>query len=553
MNLYLVLLHLAGGVTLLLWAVRMVRTGVERSQEPLLRRILRESKGGRVRAAGVGTGIAVLLQSSTAVAILAAGFAGSGALTVATGLALMLGADLGSSLVVQILSFDLRWLVPMLLIGGGLLFFKGPTRDLRQGGRILIGISLILISLTMIGEATAPLREAAFLPDIVGYLRGDILTAFLIGAAFTWLVHSSVASILLVATFAAQGIVPVELGISLMLGANLGGGLIAVGLTRQSFVEARRIALGNLIFRGLGALIALLSFHALDPVIPWLGPDAARQVVNLHLLFNAALLILCLPLTGPVARLVERVVKPKPTPAELANPLAEAASALDQSVIGVPALALASATRELLRMAEIIERMLKPLMELYETGDPDKIKQAKKLEEAVDAAQSDIKLYLARIDYKGEDEARRGHELSNFAINLEHVGDAISKTLLKLAETRRDQKLQFSPEGWRELNELHHRVMANMQLALNVLVSKDRESARQLLEEKDAVGSAERESYGQHLRRLQTGAVESIETSNIHLETVRTLKTINSLFASVAYPILRDSGDLLDSRLAGKA
>ncbi|HUH03164.1 MAG TPA: Na/Pi cotransporter family protein [Kofleriaceae bacterium] len=552
MNLYLVLLHLAGGVTLLLWAVRMVRTGVERSQEPMLRRILRESKAGRVRAAGVGAGIAVLLQSSTAVAVLAAGFAGSGALTVATGLALMLGADLGSSLVVQILSFDLRWLVPLLLIGGGLLFFKGPTRDLRQGGRILIGISLILISLTMISEATAPLREATFLPGIVGYLRSDILTAFLIGAAFTWLVHSSVASILLVATFAAQGIVPVELGISLMLGANLGGGLIAVGLTRQSFVEARRIALGNLIFRGLGALIALVSFHALDPAISWLGPDAARQVVNLHLLFNAALLILCLPLTGPVAKLVEKVVKPKPTPAELANPLAEAASALDQSVIGVPALALASATRELLRMAEIIERMLKPLMELYETGDPDKIKQAKKLEEAVDAAQSDIKLYLARIDYKGDDEARRGHELSNFAINLEHVGDAISKTLLKLAETRRDQKLQFSPEGWRELNELHHRVMANMQLALNVLVSKDRESARQLLEEKDAVGSAERESYGQHLRRLQTGAVESIETSNIHLETVRTLKTINSLFASVAYPILRDSGDLLDSRLAGK-
>jgi phosphate:Na+ symporter len=553
MNLYLVLLHLAGGVTLLLWAVRMVRTGVERSQEPMLRRILRESKGGRLRAAGVGAGIAVLLQSSTAVAILAAGFAGSGALTAATGLALMLGADLGSSLVVQILSFDLNWLVPLLLIGGGLLFFKGPTRELRQGGRILIGISLILISLTMIGEATAPLREAGFLPEIVGYLRGDVLTAFLIGAAFTWLVHSSVASILLVATFAAQGVVPVELGISLMLGANLGGGLIAVGLTRQSFVEARRIAIGNLIFRGLGALIALLSFHALDPVIGWLGPDAARQVVNLHLLFNAALLILCLPLTGLVAKLVEKLVKPRLTPAELANPLAEAASALDQSVIGVPALALASATRELLRMGDIIERMLKPLMELYETGDPDKIKQAKKLEEAVDAAQSDIKLYLARIDYKGDDEARRGHELSNFAINLEHVGDAISKTLLKLAETRRDQKLQFSPEGWRELNELHHRVMANMQLALNVLVSKDRESARQLLEEKDAVGSAERESYGQHLRRLQTGAVESIETSNIHLETVRTLKTINSLFASVAYPILRDSGELLDSRLTGKA
>jgi phosphate:Na+ symporter len=553
LNLYLLLLHLAGGVTLLLWAVRMVRTGVERSQEPRLRRLLRESKAGRIRAAGIGAGIAVVLQSSTAVALLAAGFAGSGALTIATGLALMLGADLGSALVVQILSVDIHWVVPVLLIAGGLLFFRGWNRDVRQGGRVLIGIALILVSLQMIGEATTPLREAEMLPQIVAYLSGDILTAFLLGAAFTWLVHSSVASILLVATFAAQGLVPLELGVSLMLGANLGGGLIAVGLTRQGFVEARRITLGNLVFRGAGAVIALVGFHYLAPPIGWLGDTAARQLVNLHLLFNVVLLVLCLPLTGLVAKLVERMVRPKPTPEELANPLAEAASCLDQAVIGVPALALASATRELLRMAEIIERMLKPLMELYETGDPEKIKQAKKLEAAVDQAQSEIKLYLARISYRADDEARRGHELSNFAINLEYVGDAISKTLLKLAETRRDQKLSFSTEGWRELNELHHRVMANMQLALNVLVSKDRESARQLLEEKAAMGSAERESYAQHLRRLQAGGTESVETSNIHLETVRALKTINSLFASVAYPILQESGELLDSRLAGKA
>ncbi|MHB1110398.1 MAG: Na/Pi symporter, partial [Devosia sp.] len=186
MNLYLLLLHLAGAVTLLLWAVRMVRTGVERSQEPALRRVLRESKSGRLRAAGIGAGIAVLLQSSTAVAMLAAGFAGSGVLTVATGLALMLGADLGSAMVVQILSVDFNWLVPVLLLAGGAFFFKGPTRNLKQAGRVLIGISLILVSLQMIGQATEPLRESEVLPLIVGYLRGDFITAFLIGAAFTW-------------------------------------------------------------------------------------------------------------------------------------------------------------------------------------------------------------------------------------------------------------------------------------------------------------------------------------------------------------------------------
>ncbi len=552
MNLYLLLVHLAGAITLLLWAVRMVRTGVERSQEPRLRRVLRESRGGRVKAAGIGALVAMFLQSSTAVAVLAAGFAGRGVLTLATGLALMLGADVGSALVVQILSLDLTWLTPILLIGGGVLFFRSRTREMRQIGRILIGIALVLLALRLIGEATEPLRDSTLLPIIVGYLRGDFVSAFLIGALFAWLVHSSIATVLLIATFAAQGLVPAELGVSLVLGANLGAGLIAAGLTRQGHEQARRIALGNLGFRAAGSVVLLLAFHFTDPGLGLLGSDPARQLINAHLAFNITLLAVCLPFIGPAATLLERLVPDRDTE-ETDDPAVNAGSCLDQAVVGTPALALASATRELLRMAEIIERMLTPLMDIYETGDPQKIKQAKRLEEAVDEAQREIKLYLAKIDYTNEDEAERGQELSNFAINLEYVGDSVTKTLLKLAETRRDEHLSFSPEGWRELNELHHRVMANMQLALNVLVSKDRESARQLLSEKDAMRSAERASYGRHLKRLRLGGTRSIETSDLHLETVRALKTINSLFASVAYPILSESGDLLDSRLTRKS
>ena len=548
MSPYLLLLHLAGAIALLLWAVRMVRTGVERSQEVALRRALKQSNGGKLRAAGIGAVVALLLQSSTAVAALTSGFAGN-LMPVATGMAVMLGAYFGSSLVVLILSVDLSLLVPVLLLAGALAFFKGTTREWKQFGRILIGIALTLVSLDMIGEATAPLREFGALPTIVGYLQTDFVSAFLIGAAFTWLVHSSVASTLLIVTLASGGALPVELAVSLVLGANFGGTLIGLGLATSN-VDARRIAWGQMLFRALGSVLVLLAYHLLDPDISIFGGNVAAEVIAVHILFNLGVLILGLPLTGLVTRLVTRFVKPRPTPEELANPLAEAPSCLDQAVIGMPALALASATRELLRMAEIIQRMLTPLMELYQTGDPEKIRQARTLEKAVDQAQSEIKLYLATIDYTGEAEAQRGHELSNFAINLEYVGDAITKTLLKLAETRRDQKLSFSPEGWRELNELHHRVLANMQLALNVLVSKDRESARQLLREKAAVSTAERESYGLHLNRLRSGTAQSVETSNIHLETVRALKTINSLFASVAYPILQQSGDLLDSRLA---
>lgn len=548
---YALLLNLAGAIALLLWAVRMVRTGVERSYEPALRRFLVGSRTGGLKAAATGAAIALFLQSSTAVAVLTAGFAASGFLTLTTGLALMLGADLGSALVVQVLSLQLDWMVPIFLVLGTTLFFRGIKRETRQLGRIAIGIALILLSLRLISEGTDPLRHSEFLPDVIAYLRGDFVTAFLIGAAFTWLAHSSVATILLVATFVGQGVVPFELGMSLVLGANLGGGLIAVGLTRQSPIAARRISIGNLAFRGIGAIAALLALRYLSFDLTFLGTDPIRQLVNAHLVFNLVLVILCLPLTGLAARLIERLV-PDITPPEDVETLDPAGSCLDQEVIKSPALALASATRELLRMAELVERMLKPLMEIYETGDTDRMRQVKRLQTVVAEAQREVKLYLARIKYESEAEVDRGQQLSNFAINLENIGDITSRTLLRLAKERQGQGLTFSPEGWRELTELHHRVMTNMQLALNVLVSQDRESARQLLGEKDEMRDAERNSYGKHLHRLRSGSVNSIETSDIHLETVRALKTVNSLFAGVAYPILANAGELLDSRLANQ-
>ena len=555
MTVSLLFLQLAGAAALLLWAVRMVRTGVERAHGAALRRMLRQSKDKPLQAVTIGASVAVLLQSSTAVAMLTAGLAASGILSLATGLALLLGADLGTALVVQVLSFDLNWLMPFLLILAGWLFLKGKTRTVKQTGRILMGIALILVSLKMIGEATTPLRESTFLPVVVGYLQEDYLTAFLLGTVITWAFHSSVASILLFVTLAAQHVLPVEVGLAMMFGANLGGGLIAIGLTWNAEPGARRIPAGNLIFRGFGAIAALIALQSI-PSLPleMVGATAARQIVNVHLIFNAALVILCLPITGLVAGLVGRLI-PDSVGSTEPDLMIDRVSALDRLVIDNPRMALASATRELLRMGELVEIMLRPVMDLYDNGDKDRIKQFRRLDEEVNRSHSDIKLYLAEIN-RGEmtsEEAQRSMELSNFAINLEHVGDVISKNLLKLATEKHDKALVFSNAGWKELTDLHDQVMANAQMSLNVLVSGDHETARMLVEEKDRLRELERESHELHLTRLQSGAVKSIETSDIHLETVRALKQVNSAFASVAYPILAESGDLLNSRLARSA
>ncbi|GGF05933.1 Na/Pi cotransporter family protein [Stappia taiwanensis] len=549
MTVSLMLLHLAGAVTLLLFAVRMVRTGVERAHGAGLRRAIGRARTGAVKAAASGTIAAVVLQSSTAVAVLGAGFAASGLLGLPVGLSLMLGADLGSALVVRILAYDISWLMPICLVVGGALFLNGRSREQRQSGRILVGIALILLSLRLMGEATAPLREGAFFALVVDYLSGDFLTAFLLGALFTWAVHSSVGAILLFMTLAAQNVLPADLGIALALGANFGGGLIALGLTRGGSVEARRIVTGNMVFRGGGSLAALFLLVTVAPPLDLLGASPAAQIVNAHLLFNASLLLIGLPLCLPMARVIEGVIGLAAEKEELPE---TRISALDRSALKVPHLAIAGATRELLGMGETVQRMLAPVMELYESGSAPLIARTRALDDELDRAQAEIKAYLTELARSRLEpaDAQRCFELTGHAISLEHVGDIIVKDLLALAEKRRDRRLAFSEDGWRELTDLHQRVLSNLKLALNLLVSGDRETARQLVEEKDRLRQLERDSSARHLKRLREGSINAIETSEIHLETIRHYKQINSLIATIAYPILSQSGDLLESRLA---
>ncbi|MGN7867263.1 Na/Pi cotransporter family protein [Paracoccus sp. 22332] len=543
----LILIHLAAAVMLLLWAVRMVRTGVERAWGLSLRRTLRQARGGSAGIAMAGMILAVVLQSSTAVGVLAVGFAASGMLGVTAGIAAMLGADLGSALVVKLLSFDLSELIPILLLAGATMFLKFENRQIRQIGRIVLGIGFILLSLGMVAEATEPLRDSAVLPQVAAYLRGDPLTAFALAALLAWGLHSSVAALLLFASFASGGLLPAQAAAPMVLGANLGGALIAAWLTRGTALPERRIPMGNLIFRGTGAVAALILLQVVPQPLQYLGGDAGVQLVNFHVLFNAALLIVALPLAGTMDRLTARLW-PKPDGAEA---MPGYRSSLDPSSLSQPRLALASVQRELLRMAEAVEAMLRPVADVLEGGDARRIAQLRAMDDEVNQRHTDIKLFIARINRGDltEDEAKRSLELAAMAIDFEAIGDLIAKNLLAQADEKLQRQLRFSAEGWEELSRMHARVLANMQLALHVMVSGDLSAARQLVAEKSVLRRLERESHDRHLARLRSGQAESMETSDLHLEVVRSLKEINSLLVKVAYPILTRNGDLLESRL----
>jgi phosphate:Na+ symporter len=545
------LISLFGATMLLLFAVRMVRTGIERSYGASFKRLLTGQRN-QLQGSLMGMGMAVILQSSAAVALLAAGFAAGGLLNFGMGLAIVLGGDLGSALIIQILSFNLDWLVPLLLAVGGGLFVKTESRKWRQMGRILMGIAFILISLRFLREAMDPIRDSAFLPAIAAYLERDFVTAFLVGAALAFVMHSSVAAILMCVTLVQIGAIPFVAGLSLVLGANFGSAFIPVWLTRGMDVAARRIPLANLFLRGSLAIAILFFVQRLFSSGLAFRPEGGQMLVYAHIGFNALLLVLALPfcnlLAGPMARLLPAPGAAQKQGLDLSQ---KPVSVLDKADLEAPSQALTSLKRELLRMVGMVETMFRPVLSLYEKGDKEAVRALKAMDQEVNACLSGIRSYVAAIPRErfGKENTRTALDLAEYAIRLETAGDVVSERLAVLADQLHKMNARFSREGWGELVDMHEAILSNLKLASNVLVSDDLESARLLSLEKTELKRAEAQSRKKHLKRLQQGSSESFETSDIHLETLRALREFNSHIAAVAYPILYRNGQLLETRL----
>jgi phosphate:Na+ symporter len=543
---HVLLLNIAGGVALLLWATRMVRTGVMRAYGSDLRHFLGRSTNNRLSACAMGLAVTGVLQSSTATALLAVSFASRGLVKIGPSLAIMLGADVGSTLVVQVLSFDISWLSPALILIGVVSFLAGPSVQWRHVGRLLIGLGLMLLALTLVVGASESLRESTTLQYVMQPLANDPILALLLAAVITWVAHSSVAIVLLVMSLTVVGVVPLTLGFALVLGANVGSGIIPLALTASGGAMARRIPLGNLLFRAAGAILVLPLIDLLAPYVALLGTEPGRQIANFHTAFNFALALVFLPLTTVVGNALVKFLPDTGGEGGAIKP-----RYLDPDVINTPTVAIACAIREVLRMADTVESMLRGVIEVFRSDDSKLLETVSKMDDEIDRLHEAIKLYLTEVTRNplSAEDSRRCVDLISFTTNLEHIGDIIDKNLLDLAGKKIRNKLSFSEEGWQELTAMHDRALHQMQLAMSVFVSQDIETARQLLREKERFRELEMEGGQKHLARLRSGQIESIETSALHLDILRDLKRINSHLTSVAYPILDASGELRSSRL----
>lgn len=538
--------HLAAAVGLLLWSTRLIRTGVERAFMPELKIGLKRLSGNTLSAAAGGSLAAMVMQSATAVALISAGFAVSGMLAPQTALILLLGAELGSALMTRVLILPVETILPFALLIGVITFFKANTRKTKQVGRIIIGFALVFISLGMIREATAPISENAIIQSIAAYFRDDLISAYALGALLTWAMHSSLAAVLTFATFATTGLIAPPVAAALVIGANMGGAVIPFALLWSAERPARLIVLGNLVARGTMSLVFLGILLSGTVELSYFGASAGAQVVMLHIVLNGTVLMVALPLVGMIVRAADSTLPRHSTPET------DSLTALDPDALNHAPLALACAQRELLRMSETVQAILVPVMHLFRNWDPEQARVIERREDEIDRMHFETKIYVSRLRETDilPSQDKKTLEIVAMANSLEEAADRIAVNLVRLAKKMSDEAITFSDEGLADIEHFHDQIVTNGQLALSVLTTGDAEAARQLVAEKDRIRIEEQKLQERHLKRLQGGATASIETTNIHQETLRVLKQINAALTYVAYPIAEETGDLLESRLA---
>ncbi|WP_336797100.1 Na/Pi cotransporter family protein [Erwinia aphidicola] len=535
----LTLLNLLSAVALLVWGTHIVRTGIMRVYGADLRRILSRSVAKKPMAFLAGIGVTALVQSSNATTMLVTSFVAQELVGLTPALVIILGADVGTALMARILTFDLSWLSPLFIFFGVVFFLGRKQTRAGQLGRASIGLGLILLALQLIVAAATPITQAAGVKVLFSSLTGDVMLDSLIGALFAIISYSSLAAVLLTATLTATGVISFKVALCLVIGANLGSGLLAMLNNSASNAAGKRVALGSLLFKFIGSLLVLPFIDPLAALLEKLPVNDEELVIFFHVFYNLIRCVIMVPFAEPMAGLCKQLIGD-----DTETDLRLKPRHLDPGSLDTPALALANAARETLRMGDVLEQMLTTFSKVVH-GELREDREIRKLDDDVDVLYTAIKLYLAQMPKEDlpEEDSRRWAETIEMALNLEMAGDILERMSGDVADKSLAARRAFSQEGMKELDAQLELLTHNLRLSLSVFLSRDITSARRLRRSKHRFRITNRRYSHSHVDRLHQHNVQSIETSSLHLGLLGDMKRLNSLFCAVAYSVLEQPDD----------
>ena len=533
-----VLIELVGAIALLLWGLRMVRTGMMRAYGSHLKRLARQNEGRLIPMLGSGFLFAILIQSSTATAIIVASFAGQNILSISSALVVILGADVGTAVAVILASQKITVLSPIFLAIGIFGFLSIEKNRLRNLFRAIAGLGLILLALSMVNYIGTGLTNLQQFNTVMQVFISQPFLMLLFGVILTYLAHSSLAIVLLVVGFVQSGVLLTDAGLFLVLGANVGSGLLPVIANWKAKRNAKIPVKANFLIRVLG-VAAVFPFIVPSLAVLSNSLPAYSTPAFFHLFLNIGVAIIGLVLLPLIIKLVTNLETTDSESAQAIEP-----KHLDETAFSSPSKALACAKREALNMADITQIMLRNTLPVLKDGNDELRQEIVMMDDDLDRLFNAIKIYIAKImrEELTEDEAQRAMDLLSFTANMEHMGDIIEGNLMELAVKKVNLGAQFSKQGLSEITDLHEAVSTTFELAINTFISEDGDLARMLFDAKASIRDLESKSVITHLERIGTGISESIETSSLHLDIIRDLKRINSHLTSIAYPVLKASG-----------
>jgi phosphate:Na+ symporter len=529
-------IELLGGIAVFIYGMQLARDGLQRRVGDQLRRWLASLTRRRWTGLLSGMLLAATLQSSTATVVMLVGFANAGLLTLPQAMSVLLGAGIGTTLTVQLISFRLSNIALAIVVLGFLLWFLGKRTPTRALGEAILGFGFVFLGIKLAAEAAAPLQRNLLLLQVIQAFAENPILGVVAGAALTAVVQSSAITLGLLLSLAFSQLISLPAALPIVLGANVGKCVLPFLSSIQASLEGRRVAWADLLFKVSGVAGGLLLLEPFSTLVTWTATTTPHQIANAYLLFNAIVAVVFLPLLPWGARVCRWIVPEEPAAKEEGFQVRY----LEEHALDTPSLAFAQATREILRMAEMVQRMVAGALTVFETNDPELVDQISSQDDYVDYLEHRIKLFLTKLSRAAltNEQAARELELIAFTSELETIGDIVDINLMDLARKKIRKGLEFSKEGMEEIRGFHAKVMENFELAIAAFTSGDGELARKLLRHKVKIAEIAQHLIETHIQRLHQGLRESIETSSIHLDLLSNLKRINSHLSSIAHPII---------------
>lgn len=522
-----VVIGLFGGLGIFFLGLELMANGLQKVAGERMRRILELFTSNPLTAVLTGAGVTAVLQSSSTVTVMIVGFVNSGLMNLQQAVGTIMGANIGTTITAQIVSFDIYALAFPLIGLGGMLHFFARRKMTRYVGMGLLGFGLLLLGLSLMGDAVDPLKSYQPFLDLLVTLGSRPLLGILAGAVFTALIQSSSATTGLVIAFAWQGLLDLNAGLAIAVGANLGTCVTAVLASLNASTTARRAAMGHVLFNTFGILLFIIFRQVFANLVLLTGTSVARQIANAHTLFNVFTTIIVFPFLAHFVKLITRIVPGDDEVVEMKPKY------LDERVIGTPG-SLLGAQREVVRMAELAVSMVDQAVVAFVEGDAGSLQKIEQREQVVNMLETAITSYLAKANQYSmpESQARRVINLMHIVNDLERIGDhAIN--IAELAEVRENGGWPLSPAAVGDLQNMHAEVNRLCVGVIEALTKDNAGQAKDLVAQDDLVDELEKRFRANHIERLNQGLCDA-EIGVLFLDTLSNLERVADHATNIA-------------------